>query len=113
VIPDFQTIMLPLLESLKEGDERNLMQTHYVMAEYFELTDEELNKHLPNGDHTLFYSRLVEAKSHLQMADLLENVNKGLFKITPLGKQVLHKRPNLIDTNYLRRFPGYIEAASR
>lgn len=113
MIPDFQTIMLPLLENLKEGDELNLLQAHHALAVYFELTDEELNKHLPSSDHTLFYTRLVEAKSHLQKADLLENTRHDSFKITPLGKQVLNKRPNTIDTNYLRRFPGYIEAASR
>jgi restriction system protein len=94
MIPDFQTIMLPLLESLKEGDERNLILTHNTLAAYFELTDEELNKHLPSSDHTLFYIRLNEAKSHLQKADLLETTHQDFFKITPLGKQVLSKRPN-------------------
>lgn len=112
MIPDFQTIMLPLLDSLKEGDDRSIKQTHDALAAYFELNDDELNEEELGNDQTLFNSRILLAMSHLLMADLLQNTN-GLLKITPLGKQVLSKRLNTIDTNYLRRFPGYIIAASK
>jgi restriction system protein len=59
MIPDFQIIMLPLLESLKEGDEQTIKQTHHSLAAYFELSDNELNEHLPGNDQTLFYSRIL------------------------------------------------------
>jgi len=107
MIPDFQTIMLPLLESLSDGEEHPIKQIHDNLAAYFELNNEELIEKLPGGDQLLFYAGIHEAKSHLLKADLLQHTNSDFFKITPLGKQVLHKRPNLIDTNFLKRLPGY------
>ena len=111
MVPDFQSIMLPMLESSKEGGDFTDKQMHDALEKYLELTDEEVNELLPGSDQTLFYHNLIEAQSHLLMAGLLERASGDYFKITPLGKQVLHKRPNVIDTNYLRRFPGYVEAA--
>ncbi len=107
MLPDFQTIMLPLLESLKEGKEQTSNQLHDALAAYFELSDEELNERLRGSDQTVFYQRINEAKTHLLRADLLSITNQDSLAITSLGKQVLHKRLNSIDTNYLKRFPGY------
>jgi|APTNR8051073442_1049403.scaffolds.fasta_scaffold00003_348 restriction system protein len=107
MLPNFQTIMLPLLESLKEGKELAVTQLHDALASYFELTDEELNERLPDSDQTVFYQRINEAKTHLLRAGLLSTTNQDSLAITSLGKQVLHRRLNSIDTNYLKRFPGY------
>lgn len=111
MLPTFQTIMLPFLEALKGEDEKTIKQLHDTLAAYFELTDDELNQRLAGSDQTMFYQCINEAKTHLRMADLLSTASQDVYKITSLGKQVLQKRPNTIDTNYLKRFPGYIEAA--
>ncbi len=113
MLPNFQTIMLPFLESLKEDEELTIKQIHDVLAAYFELTDAELNQRLPGSDQTEFYQAIHVAKSHLLMADLLSTKSHDVYKITSLGKQVLHKRLNMIDIQYLRRFPGYIEAVDK
>ena len=107
MLPDFQTIMLPLLESLKEGKELAVSQIHDALAAYFELTDEELTERLPDHEHPLFSQRINDALQHLRKADLLSTTKLDHAVITPLGKQVLHRRLNSIDTNYLKRFPGY------
>jgi restriction system protein len=109
MIPDFQMIMLPLLESLKSNEARTMEQTHDALARYFELTDEELSERSQGDNQTVFYKNMNVAQSHLQRADLITNASAWLIKITPLGKQVLHRRLNGIDTNYLKRFPGYVE----
>jgi restriction system protein len=111
MLPTFQTIMLPLLETLKEGDEQTIKQVLDALAAYFELTEEELNQRFPGSDLTVFYQRINEAKAHLRMADLLSTTGPNVCKITSLGKQVLQRRLNGIDTQYLKRFPGYTEAA--
>ena len=113
MVPEFQTIMLPLLENLKGGEEFDFEQSCNVLAEYLRVEDEDLKILLPGSAQTLFHSNLRQAKSHLIMSGLIENTTRGLFKITSLGKQVLNKRPNFIDTNYLKRFPGYTEAVNR
>lgn len=107
MLPDFQTIMLPLLESLKEGKELSIKQIHDVLASYFELADEELNERLLGGEHTVFNQSINEAIVHLRRADLLSTTNQNSVVITPLGKQVLYRRLNSIDIHYLKRFPGY------
>lgn len=108
MLPNFETIMLPLLESLKEGDEVSVAQLHNTLAAYFELADEELNEREEGSELTVFYQRIHEALAHLRKADLLSGINQDGIVITPLGKQVLHRRLNSMDTNYLKRFPGYV-----
>ena len=98
-IPDFQAIMLPFLEGLKSGEERSLQIMLDQLAEYFELTDEELSSE--------FMESVTEASAHLEKAGLVEKTANG-FKVSALGKQVISKRLNSIDTQYLRRFPGYV-----
>jgi restriction system protein len=109
MLPDFQSVMLPLLESLKVGAEQTTKQTHETLAQYFELTDEELNHRVPGRDETMFQQTVNEAKAHLLRADLLFHTNPNCVQITPLGKQVLSRRLNRIDTEYLKRLPGYQE----
>ena len=110
MIPDFQLIMLPLLESLKNGDEYDIKQIHDVLGKHFELTDNELDELLPDLEQTRFYNNLSHAKRHLMVAGLIEHITEDRFKITSLGKQVLCRQLNIIDTDYLRRLPGYIES---
>lgn len=107
MLPHFETIMLPLLESLKEGKEVSATQLHEALAAYFELTDEELNERGPGSEHTVFQQHINEAITHLRKADLLSIPSQDSVAITPLGKQVLHRRLNSMDTHYLKRFPGY------
>jgi restriction system protein len=40
---------------------------------------------------------------------LLESTGRGRFRITPLGLEVLHARPERIDIAFLERFPGFKE----
>jgi restriction system protein len=107
MLPHFETIMLPWLESLKEGKEVSATQLHEALAVYFELTDEELNERVQGSELTVFSQRIHEAIAHLRKADLLTASNEDGIVITPLGKQILHRRLNSMDTHYLKRFPGY------
>src|SRR5690606_8566480 len=103
-IPDFQTIMLPLLEGLQADEVAE--QTLNRLAAYFELTEEELNKREAQTE-TVFQKNITEAIRHLLKAGLIVQP-KGL-QITGLGKQVVQRRLNYLDTQYLRRLPGYLE----
>ncbi|WP_367186592.1 winged helix-turn-helix domain-containing protein, partial [Thermosynechococcus sp. Uc] len=48
-IPDFQSIMLPLLEFASDGQEHSLRETIEALADKFNLTEEERSKLLPSG----------------------------------------------------------------
>jgi restriction system protein len=108
-IPDFQSIMLPLLKITGDQAEHSTSATHDSLAIHFNLSETELNQYLPSGNQRIFYNRVFWAKAHLKMAGLIENTKRGFFKITLLGVEVLLQKPPLINIAFLKQFPGYKE----
>ncbi len=107
-IPDFQTIMLPLLQYFGDEKEHQLRETIDAMARQFGLTDGERREILPSG-RPVFENRVGWARTYLKKAGLLEATRKGYYKITERGLQVLKESPKRIDVSYLKRFPEFIE----
>lgn len=108
-IPDFQTIMLPLLQIASDGDEHSIHEATETLARHFSLSEEEESKLLPSGQQPIFYNRVGWARTYLKKARLIDDPRRGHFRITNRGKEVLHRNPNRIDMKYLREFPEYIE----
>lgn len=108
-VPDFQSIMLPLLKIAEDGQEHSGHESLEKLAKHFELTDIELNELLPSGKQTKFYNRIGWARTYLIKSKLLEIPRRSYFSITQRGKDVLKSNPSRIDMNYLKRFPEYIE----
>ena len=48
-IPDFQTVMLPLVEALADGQERTMRELTDLLADRFGLTEPERWKSCPAG----------------------------------------------------------------
>ena len=65
-IPDFQSLMLPLLLYYADGKEHANQETYNVMAEQFHLTPEERAQTLPSGPMSLFDNRVAWAKTYLK-----------------------------------------------
>ncbi len=57
-IPDFQTIMLPLLKYIGDNQEHSLRKTIEYLADSFTLTDEERRQLLPSGQQPTFDNRV-------------------------------------------------------
>ncbi len=106
-IPDFQSIMLPLLIHLADGKEHDNKETFNELGKFFNLSDEELKMLLPSGRQGLFTNRIAWAKSHLKGAGLIESPKRAHYKITDRGKKVLKSNPDKISISFLRRFPEY------
>ena len=64
-IPDFQSVMLPLVKILGDGQERTMREVTDQLAESFHLTDQEREEVLPSGQQNIFNNRVGWAKSHL------------------------------------------------
>jgi len=109
MIPDFQTLMLPILKNIKDGKEYTTTEIITVLEIQFKLTQTELNEYLPSGVQKIFYNRVFWAKAYLKMAGLIENIKRGVFKITQEGLDVLQDNPPKIDIKYLKQFPLFIE----
>ena len=108
-IPDFQTIMLPLLKIASDGDTHYIQDAVEELASEFSLKEEERTRLLPSGQQPIFYNRVGWARTYLKKSGLLEYPKRGYFRITERGQCVLEEKPERINMAYLQRFPEYIE----
>lgn len=112
-IPDFQSIMRPLLEEHEDGQEHRNRDLVAALAVRFGLTEDERREMLPSGGARLFDNRVGWAKTHMVQAGLLDAPRRSISLITDRGREVLHDFPNRIDLRVLNRFPGYQEFRTR
>ena len=107
-IPDFQSLMLPLLKVVADGREYRLRDAVELLAEEFHLTDEERQQLLPSGRYPTFDNRIAWAKTYLKKAGLIDQPRRAFFQITERGREVLKTSPILINMKFLEQFPEYI-----
>jgi restriction system protein len=106
-IPDFQTVMLPLLKLLSDGQEHSVSELVEQLSASFGLSEQEVKQLLPSGQRT-FYNRVLWARVYLSKAGLLATPSRGNYQITDEGKNVLSQNPGRIDMKFLEQFPGYL-----
>lgn len=105
-IPDYQTLMLPVLEIAAQG-ETSVPQVEAEIAARFGLSEAERQEMLPSGRQRLLHNRIHWAKFYLIKAGLLESPKRGRFVVSPAGKQMLAKHPAKIDTQHLLTIPAF------
>lgn len=108
-IPDFQTIMLPLLRMFLDEEKISTTEMYSVLRDHFKLTPEERAERLPSGMQSRFDNRVGWARTHLKKAGLIESMGSGVYTITPSGKAVLSSPPLKIDVHFLDQFEGHLE----
>jgi restriction system protein len=109
MIPDFQSIMLPLLKQISDGKEYRLDTIVDLVAKEFKITDEERKKLLPSGQTFIFGSRVGWARTYMKKAGLIDTPKRGCMIITDRGLSVLKQNPPAINIAYLRQFQAFIE----
>jgi len=108
-IPDFQTIMRPLLASIKDGEPHSLSALYEKLSADFNLTDEEKSRRINSGRQTVIRNRVGWARTYLHKAGLLTLPKKGHCQITDRGHKALEVKPERIDNRYLKQFPEFVE----
>lgn len=106
MIPDYQTLMRPVLECVVDGEER-IADVIERLAQKFGLSPEEQGKLLPSGKQTMFANRVHWAKAYLLKAGLVEGTRRGFFRITDRGRIALADRGATINNKYLARFTEF------
>ncbi|AEW03399.1 restriction endonuclease [Niastella koreensis] len=109
MIPDFQTIMLPLLTILKDGKEHNLRDVIKEISDQFNLTDEERVQLLPSANQAIINNRVGWARTYLKKANLLDTPKRGVLKITEDGIPILSKGLTKVDVKFLQTLPKFQE----
>lgn len=108
-IPDYQSIMLPLLQELADGNEYKTRILIERLGERFKLNEEERKELLGSGTQPIFDNRVGWAKTYLKKAGLLDSPKRASVQITAIGKEVLNQRLDKIDAKYLKRFDSFNE----
>lgn len=103
-VPDFQSLMLPVLRALEDGEDTVVRKVRERVASAESLTDEDLGEMLPSGRQRTFENRVGWGLSYLLRATLVERVQRGVYRVTNEGKRVLADPPDRVDIKYLRGF---------
>ncbi|TXI72376.1 MAG: hypothetical protein E6Q42_14620 [Dechloromonas sp.] len=74
-IPDFQSLMRPLLELHQDQQEHLNRDLVEALAEQFSISDEERRQMLPSGRAKMFDNRVGWAKTYIANAGLIEAVD--------------------------------------
>jgi restriction system protein len=109
MIPDYQSLMLPLLKLVSDKQEHKYRDLIEKLAIEFQITDEERKELLASGNQAIFDNRVGWAKTYLKKAGLLDSPKRATFVITQIGLDTLKKNPDRVDAKYLRQFPAFLE----
>jgi len=106
-VPDYQSIMLPLMKLADDGQEHSLGDAIEAIALQFHLTENERKELLPSGRQAKFENRVGWARTYLSKADLLTRTGRGKFSITARGREVMNTNPPIINTAFLMRYKEF------
>ena len=114
-IPDFQSIMLPLLQVIADGEEHVNDAYRDQVAHHFGVSQEDRQTRIPSGRAPIFANRVGWATTYLAKAGLIERTGRKRIRITDRGREALrdHGGQGRIDTRYLTRFPEFLEFQQR
>lgn len=112
-IPDFQSLMRPLLQAHADGKEHINRDLVSQLAEQFELSDEDRRELLPSGVARVFDNRIGWAKSHISQAGLITAPRRAISVISERGREALLHHPERIDLRVLNGFEEYREFRNR
>jgi restriction system protein len=108
-IPDFQSLMLPLLRACNDTAAHTAPEMEEKLAVEFNLTAGEVQEMLSSGNQRRFLNRLSWVVTHLAKAGLLERPRRAVFMISTRGKSVLSQNPASINVPFLRQYPEYLD----
>ncbi len=106
-VPDYETLMLPLLRALADGAEHPVGPLRNTIASELKLTDQDRAELLPSGKQSVFDNRLGWAKTYLDKAGLVSSVRRGVYRITDQGRAALAEKPESLSKKYLERFESF------
>jgi restriction system protein len=108
-VPDFQSLLVPLLTAMAEGGEYSLVDVRKQVQAELRLSDADLAEKLPSGTQTKFANRLAWASVYFGKAGVLKRVRRGVFQITDRGKELLQEKHERLSVKILSRYPEFVE----
>jgi restriction system protein len=106
-VPDYQTLMRPLLIYGQHGGEKNIGEAIEAIAKEFQLSEQDRSQLVTSGKQTTLANRVHWARTYLDKAGALKRTRRSHFEITARGKELLQKYPKRIDVSVLNQFPEF------
>ncbi|WP_319416453.1 restriction endonuclease [Marispirochaeta aestuarii] len=108
-IPDYETLMLPILKLLSDEKSRKTSELVNSMIKEFNISPEDAKELIPSGRAKLINNRVGWACTYLRKAGLIESPQRAINKITDEGIKALKNEPIKIDNKFLLKFEKFQE----
>ncbi|MCZ7854940.1 restriction endonuclease [Agrobacterium salinitolerans] len=107
-IPDYQTLMLPVLRLAAEGETR-VADVSERIADDLGLSQAERDELLPSGRQRVLHNRIHWAKFYMGKAGLIASPARGRFTASDKGRALLATSPERVDVALLMQEPEFRE----
>lgn len=101
-IPTWEQFIRFVLQCLSKGDTLQVHELKDQVANIVGLTEEQRLKTLPSGQ-PVAENRIAWAISYLNRVDAIERPQRGQYRITPIGRDLLARHPGEITEKDLRQ----------
>ena len=106
MIPTYEECMLPTLQALADGKPHSAKEVRQYIINHFSLTEEEQQMMMPNKRVRRLNSKSGWAITYMKVAGLIQAIQRGVYTITPAGKQLLASNLEAVNTKMLlERYP--------
>lgn len=107
-VPDFQSMMLPFLGLLSDRQKHGYSEIAALLADHFRLSQDEKNELVPSGKQSRLINRVHWVSTYFKKAKLVESADRGTFRITDRGLELLSRKLDRIDMKTLDEYPEYV-----
>lgn len=107
-LPDYQTLMLPVLKVAADGETRVPAAAEKI-ADDLGISEADREEMLPSGKQRLLHNRIHWAKFYMTKAGLIDAPKRGIFKASPEGLKLLANSPPAINVELLKKYPSFVE----
>jgi restriction system protein len=107
-IPDYQSLMLPVLAQAAEGVTRVPLAAEKI-ADHLGLSEVERQELLPSGRQSVLHNRIHWAKFYMTKAGLIVSPRRGEYVASDTGRDLLLTNPEKIDIDALKAYPAFVE----
>ena len=106
-VPEYQSLMLPILRALTDGHEQGLTHLRTTVAEQLKLSPEDLDQRLASGSQPVFVNRFSWALQYLKGAGAIESPRRATYRIASRGTALVKENPPEITIATLSAFPEF------
>lgn len=101
-VPDFQSMMLPFLQTLGDGKEWFRKDIIKAVADAMQLTDEQRNLCYIKSSVNTLSNNIAWVEMNLLKANLILRPQRACYQITKAGQEILLRNPKSITLRFLR-----------